>query len=224
MDLFWMPTVEPYAVSEPFSTAGKINLNYQIVPFTYIRRATGIHAILESEKVTAFPNTDAAVYKTSAGSKKYRMKIDPDETLTFWDARFQRGGFFKSATEICDMWLVPEGQSAGNIESFWDNHRLTGDNTRERVYTTIYPRVTTKSNTFKVHMAVQTVAKAKSTALETFVPGKDQITSEYRGSSIIERYIDPNDPAIPDYVKEEDAESLDRFYRFRILTNTRFAP
>jgi hypothetical protein len=30
LDLFWMPVAEPYAISEPFSTAGKVNLNYQI--------------------------------------------------------------------------------------------------------------------------------------------------------------------------------------------------
>ena len=45
LDLFWMPVVEPYAISEPFSTAGKINLNYQILPFTNIKRATGIHSL-----------------------------------------------------------------------------------------------------------------------------------------------------------------------------------
>ncbi len=39
MDLFNMPTVEPYAISEPFSTAGKVNMNYQILPYTYITPA-----------------------------------------------------------------------------------------------------------------------------------------------------------------------------------------
>ena len=28
-DLFWMPVVEPYAISQPFATNGKINLNFQ---------------------------------------------------------------------------------------------------------------------------------------------------------------------------------------------------
>jgi len=32
LDLFWMPIAEPYPISEPFSTAGKIGMNYQIVP------------------------------------------------------------------------------------------------------------------------------------------------------------------------------------------------
>ncbi|OYW27750.1 MAG: hypothetical protein B7Z47_06395, partial [Chthoniobacter sp. 12-60-6] len=39
LDLFFMPVVEPYAISEPLSIAGRINLNYQIVPFTNITRA-----------------------------------------------------------------------------------------------------------------------------------------------------------------------------------------
>ncbi len=36
-----MPVVEPYPISEPLSTAGRINMNYQIVPFTYINRDNG---------------------------------------------------------------------------------------------------------------------------------------------------------------------------------------
>ena len=49
MDLFWMPVIEPYAISEPFSTAGKVNLNYEIAPFSYIRRATALYAAFKGE-------------------------------------------------------------------------------------------------------------------------------------------------------------------------------
>jgi len=56
LDLFWMPVVEPYAISEPFSTAGKINLNCQVAPFTYIKRTTALRALLKSERVIAIPN------------------------------------------------------------------------------------------------------------------------------------------------------------------------
>ncbi len=28
LDFFTMPIVQPYAISEPFSTAGKVNMNY----------------------------------------------------------------------------------------------------------------------------------------------------------------------------------------------------
>ncbi len=53
LDLFWMPVVEPYPISEPFATAGKINLNAQIVPFTNVKRYTGLRAIMQSVKITA---------------------------------------------------------------------------------------------------------------------------------------------------------------------------
>ena len=45
MDLFWMPVVEPYAISMPGATRGKISMNTQIVPFDYIKRHTAIHAL-----------------------------------------------------------------------------------------------------------------------------------------------------------------------------------
>ncbi|MFZ4779726.1 MAG: hypothetical protein ACOYM3_30575, partial [Terrimicrobiaceae bacterium] len=63
MDLFWMPVVEPYAISDRFSTAGKINMNYQILPFTYIERSTGMRAVLKAERLAAIPNTLANTYK-----------------------------------------------------------------------------------------------------------------------------------------------------------------
>ena len=57
LDLFWMPSVQPYPISQPFATAGKINLNYQIAPFTYIERSTGMRAVLKSVKITALDPT-----------------------------------------------------------------------------------------------------------------------------------------------------------------------
>jgi ABC-type sugar transport system ATPase subunit len=58
LDLFWMPVVEPYAISEPLSTAGKVNMNYQMIPFTHIRRATALHAVMKGEVFAALPNVD----------------------------------------------------------------------------------------------------------------------------------------------------------------------
>ena len=49
--LFWMPVVEPYAISMPAATRGKINLNTQIVPFDYIKRNTAMHALMKAERV-----------------------------------------------------------------------------------------------------------------------------------------------------------------------------
>ena len=47
LDLFTMPVVEPYAISDPFSTDGKVNLNYQIMPFGYLKRSTALRAELD---------------------------------------------------------------------------------------------------------------------------------------------------------------------------------
>ena len=138
MDMFWMPVVQPYAISEPFETKGKINMNYQILPFTYITRATALHALFKSEKIMAIPDNRTDDYKIrekeGGASGPYKMAdsrraavfrhfIDAEETLEQWEERFAgtdqastsrsiKPGAFLSATEICDQWLVPAGPDA----------------------------------------------------------------------------------------------------------------
>ena len=68
LDLFHMPVVEPYAISEPLSTAGRINMNYLMVPFTYINRDTGIRAVLQSQQILSIPNSAAYGSGTSNGA------------------------------------------------------------------------------------------------------------------------------------------------------------
>ena len=101
MDLFTMPIVEPYAISEPFSTAGKLNMNYQIVPFTYVTRSSGLRALLAANRVTALQ------VNQSTGSPFLRYPIHLNETLKQFQWRFDNNQIFKSATEICSMWLYP---------------------------------------------------------------------------------------------------------------------
>ncbi|MGY8688293.1 MAG: hypothetical protein ACKVHP_11235, partial [Verrucomicrobiales bacterium] len=89
-----------------------------------------------------------------------------------------------------------------------------------------YPRVTTKSNTFKVYMTVQTLQKVRGTADNEFVTGQDQVSGEYRGSAVVERFLDPTDRDIPDYKNEKienNAESLEQFYRYRVVNVRQFA-
>jgi hypothetical protein len=56
------------------------------------------------------------------------------------------------------------------------------------------------------------------------VPGKDLVLSEYRGSSVIERYIDPNDPRLPDFARvfasnpEDEQLNIDQYYRMRVVS------
>lgn len=237
MDLFWMPTVEPYAMSEPFATAGKINMNYQIQPFTYLTRKTGMMAVLAREKMAAIPNNKNAKYKasmttTSNLDASYRVGLNTEATLSQFDARFTEaattGRIFLSPTELCDLWLVPEASGATAtdtwMQAFWNNHRLTGDNLRERPYANLIPRLTTKSNTYTVHFRVQLL---KPRQPNVWNEETDTIAAEFRGSTTIERFIDPNNADIPDYAAAADPGSetgLDSFYRWRVIDNRTFSP
>lgn len=248
LDLFWMPVVEPYAISEPLSTAGKINLNQQIVPFVWIQRETGMAAILKNEKMIAIPNnTIGGPYKSASndggyksGSKlDFRRPVNIPATLSQLQFRFDNtdgtGLFaFRSAAEICDMHIVPDDASVStadkasldaSMKTYWEGHALTGDNSRERIYTTIYPRLTTKSNTFTVHFRAQSLKQAPGSTPGQWVEGKDLVTADYRGSTTIERFIDPNDRAIPDYAADPDVlPTLDSFYHWRVRSHHQFAP
>ena len=61
-------------------------------------------------------------------------------------------------------------------------------------------------------------------------PKRDKISSEYRGSSILERYIDVNDPTLPDFAKlaatnlADPKLNIDQYYKARIVSTRRFAP
>ncbi|MEI7823142.1 MAG: Verru_Chthon cassette protein A, partial [Verrucomicrobiota bacterium] len=227
LDFFTMPIVEPYAISEPCSTAGKINLNYQLAPFTYIRRATALHGVLKSMRITAIPSPLGLpkIYPTSL-----RKPVDVSETLKAFDERFDdptKGGMFRAASEICDMQLVPKGTTLAAVRNgWWKDYALTGDNAREVPYGQIYSRVTTKSNSFTVHMRVQALKKRKSSSpadQAVWNEDSDTIASEYRGSAAIERYVDTGDTTLPDFATNADA-TLDRFYKFRIIGVRRFSP
>ena len=264
-----MPVVEPYPISEPFATAGKVNMNYQIAPFNYITRKTGLYAVMNAEKIPALdsnqddhrpsaaqggpalsgtlPNpgqnqwfstfykimgtyTNANTGAAGGGlSVSVRRNIDIDNTLRFFDDRFNNNLPFVSASEICTMPLVPAdmtdpygytaywnagittGDSISAMETklaaFWNanagsspssgvapidhkdpaasptststgafpGHYLTGDNMLERPYAHLYPKLTTKSNTYTVHVRVQALKKATNTPIAMFKDGQDQV-------------------------------------------------
>lgn len=251
LDLFTMPVVEPYAISEPFSTAGKINMNYQIVPFTYIERSTGVRAVLGSELLARIPR--AAAQRVSDGRNYYKIPYgnrpgasdpqppgapsirrlplnlnDTDGTLRQFREKFTNWDLFRSASEICDIYLVPEGYSWSNnaaADAAWygNDFALIGDNVRERPYANIYPRLTTKSNTFTVHFRVQ-VLRNPGTNPAQWNEDTGVITGEYRGSVTLERYLDPANPDLPDHATNTTAPSLDTFYQWRIVGNRAFSP
>ncbi|MEQ1840762.1 MAG: Verru_Chthon cassette protein A, partial [Verrucomicrobiales bacterium] len=263
MDLFWMPVVEPYAISEPLSTGGKVNMNYQMVPFFHVHRDTALRGVVRSDFMVCVPNQWHSSYKHNFGrGKGYHWKDNPyggaiqtrrlrtaiveDKTLAQFDTRFENGlNMFKSATEICEIHLVPEevtsrmgGGAAGGIGSYtppldqmksgkyWRDHSLVGDNSRERPYTNIQTRLTTKSNTFLVHYRAQVLKQSRRDSDAEYGewrPEIDQIQAEYRGSSMVERYVDPNSDDIPDFATEKD-KTLDVYYRYRVVNPRRFAP
>lgn len=254
LDWFWMPQVEPYAISTTLATAGKVNMNYQIAPFTYITRATALMGVLGSEYVIAVPTTAGNTYKNGTAGTIYPSYRTPvkvlendnytlgDQSGTFvpFKQRFSNGQIFKSAAEICDIYLVPQGQSwtnwdpVGNpaspstsdAEKFWANNKLTGDNTRERPYNGLYSRLTTKSNTYTVHMRAQALTYPSNATAGQWVENPQLIASEYRGSVTINRYLDPQDPNIPDFTATSNLMkySLDSYYKYRVLETRRFLP
>lgn len=274
LDLFTMPVVEPYAISEPFSTAGKVNLNYRIVPFSYIKRDTAMRGVLRSARILAIPDNWIGWYRgvfgtypgkpgswapgglvseaAASGYHYIRYPIHATETLKAFEERFDSNDIFRSASEICDVFLYPAKQpTASNLDApatplvtrttsgsnrdaalktWWyggtQPKSLTGDNLRERPYNFLYPKLTTKSNSYTVHLRVQTLKKVRSTDPDSWVEGTDQVQSEYRGSSLIERYIDPNDERLPDFATESDPATgnIDQYYRFRVVQSRQFAP
>jgi hypothetical protein len=115
------------------------------------------------------------------------------------------------------------------MDSWWKGYQLTGDNVRESPYGNIYPRLTTKSNTFTVHVRAQSLKKVRKTAVDEFVEGQDQVVSEFRGSFVAQRYLDPNadglvkaDGRTP--ATEMDADAMVGPYKIRVLSSKRFSP
>ena len=255
LDLFHMPVVEPFAISEPFSTMGKVNMNYVIAPFgyapgekkggpnlpntvlprSYIHRDTALRGVLKSVMMMAVPTNQAEGAHTEnphSVSTQFRYPILLDKTLEELEVRLndQRRSvgsrdttLFRSASEICEIDLFPNGLGVSSFATFWDTqYAQTGDNMRERPYAHIFPRLTTKSNVFTVYMRCQTIRKAPNTDPGSFDPARDTVVAEYRGSATIERFIDPNDPKLENY--DENKERVDPYYRFRIVGTKHFAP
>lgn len=241
LDLFNMPVVEPYAISEPLSTAGKVNMNYRIQPFDYIQRSTGVQAVLRSEQMLAMPNSRAAGQKFRYNFDQRppsRHLINLEETLKGFQKRFDQNDVFRSPAEICSIWLVPASGGFANsstqgsppvsydgMATWWDGFLPTADNAKESSYARIYPRLTTKSNTYTVHYRVQALRKPSTAANQAqWNEETDKVVAEFRGSTTIERYVDPNDGAIPDYIADPAPEALSNFYKFRVISQKQFNP
>ena len=242
LDLFWMPVVEPYAISEPFSTTGKINMNFEIMPFrSMIQRSTALVAALRAERVSAIPASASLTYKTTpTQNTPTRFPINIHNTLLQFEDKFAQGDVFRSPSQICEIHMIPEAESVSATPgsagfqtafdswaaTFWSTNRLTGDNLRERIYANLLGRMTTKSNTFTVHVRAQSLKKAPGTTPNVWNDSRDRVTGEYRGSTLIERYINPNDTLIPDIATTWPGSPTDLgpSYKWRTVSNRQFSP
>ncbi len=210
LDYFWMPAAEPHQVASQLATQGKVNMNYQIFPFTYIKRATGMHAVLKAEEIMAIPTNAGPTYKTSQDNPNWRHRIDADETLKQFEERFASGELFMTESEICEQFLIPEGRewdgSGDHMRAFFADHRLTGDNTLERPYAGLYSRLTTRSNVFKLHYRIQIIAKAPDGDPGQFDPTKDTISNDRQGAKLLERVLTQEN--LPDHALNPEARNL----------------
>ena len=155
------------------------------------------------------------------------------ETLKGFDERLtNNAALFRTASEISELPIVPVASGATYTSmtnatgNWWANWQYTGDNTKEATYNDIYPRLTTKSNTYTVHYRVQMLKKLPSGDQTTWDESKDKVASELRGSTLIERFLDPN-ATYPDYAtafNSVNSPSLETYYRFRVLQRSQFTP
>jgi uncharacterized protein (TIGR02600 family) len=238
LENFWMPVVDPYPISEPLSTAGKVNLNFQMLPFSHIERSTAVRGALKPVVVSGVPDSSVSGSQTYKNGKwvdginlEVRQNLALDPTISEIDKRFATGDVYRSSTEICNISLVPSDSTGTPINptTFWSTRRATSDTLREQPYTALLSRVTTKSNTFTVHYRVQALRQPPRAGRNwaEWDEARDQVVGEYRGSTTIERFLDPNAQNIPDYTQVNlsgNYDPIDKFYRWRVLSQKQFAP
>ena len=181
-----------------------MNLNYNLAPFSYIERSTALHAAFKSEKLLAIPTGAGDVYKTEMTAAQWRHHIDARETLKQWEEKFADGEQFRTASEICEMYLVPEGEiwHQQGMKRYWREHALTGDNVKERPYANLHSMLTTKSNSFTVHVIAQTIAKSPDSAADGFDPDLDVVVSSWQGTGHVHRRLDDDDERLPDFARD----------------------
>jgi uncharacterized protein (TIGR02600 family) len=233
LDNFWMPVVEPYPISTCMATAGKINLNDQIAPFTYLHRNTALHALLDDLRIPAIPISAAGTYKSpgTPSTSTFWNAVDENATIAQIENRFANNSVdaYLSESEICAVPLVPLGQASDNVadtqtalDAFWNGAagggRLTGDNLRELPYAQLYGRLTTRSNSYTVHVRVEVLQKLPHDPNQNvWNEGVDLVLGDWRGSYEIERYLDPA-------VTAPSAGHQLGPYQFRIVSARRFTP
>jgi len=263
LDLFQMPVVEPYAISEPFSSAGKVNLNWQIAPFSYIKRSTALRGVLYPEKITAVPTLNAYLFFLNPDGNNgqwapddnhdrfnYRYNIDRDATMTLFEDRFSTNGVFLTASQICEMPLVPKPEivSASGlvpasrspfqtalatnataatvttyVNNFWANTTLGGAGTADNLRERPYTMIYPRVTVKSNTFQIHMKVQAIQKSPRTAANKMEQgdaIVATYQGSSIVERYLDTT---LATFDPTDPNAQLGP-YRFRVVNSKQFNP
>lgn len=142
LEFFRMPIIEPAGLADSVSTEGKVNMNYQILPYKWIKRATAMHGALQGVRMTAIPSAAVKAgatehYKDPANPSnlEFRYAVNAPATLEgFEELRFDLDEIFRSPSEITEMWLVPKRLvSDGTVHTYSSGGTITplappGDN------------------------------------------------------------------------------------------------
>ena len=219
LEFFWNPATGPWPMSANFASEGKVNMNYQVLPWTWLRRATAMHGALQGVRMAAI-STNSLTSETGSAkgggagapqAQEFRYAVDADKTLAAFDRRFAANDIFRTPSEICEMFLVPkrisghdygdasdpEKFNANDMTAWWQDFAATGDNLREAPYAQLCSRLCTQSNVYRVHYRVQLLKKSRSTPPEEWDEDRDNVVAERRGSHVIERRLGQSPTADP---------------------------
>jgi uncharacterized protein (TIGR02600 family) len=115
LEFFWTPVTQPWPMSASFATEGKVNLNHQLMPFTWMQRATALYGALKGVRIPAIPTAALSCQNGSSKgnndgsplSTTFRYEVDEGKTVDGLNLRLDGGDVFRTASEICGQFLVP---------------------------------------------------------------------------------------------------------------------
>ena len=115
LEFFWTPVTQPWPMGADFATEGKVNLNHQLMPFTWLQRSTALHGALKGVRITAIPTAAVDDQGDSAKGRNdgspldvtFRYEVDAEKTVNGLNQRLDNGVVFRTPSEICGQHLVP---------------------------------------------------------------------------------------------------------------------
>jgi hypothetical protein len=171
MDLFWMSIVEPLCIERKFFNGWRSKHELPDPTLHLHQSGNELDKCHESRKAHGKATVTRIRFPQESSARLDLNTSETGGTLQQFRDEFENGEIFESASEICrDIDLVPteSERSHGYVayelaRSFWAANANPGDNARERPYANLYPRLTTKSNTFTIPCACQALQKVPGT-------------------------------------------------------------